>query len=385
MGVERLVSVDTKDAAQEATGRVKWVDCPTAFVKAVVRCLSMESMDVAPLSWRAVVGALFALSAAACEGSRPVDDEPDANGIVTQGNDAAIQVPQADAGHDSGARVEPDASSAEAGLDASVSDAAPAASDAASEAGAQGGGADASSACPTPAEEKFSFFLTSHRALQREAGNRDGFGGNFGGLKGADAICQRIAESSSPCQKAKVWRAFLSTSTVDAIDRIGEGPWYDRAGRLLANTKADLLQDRPRGAHVMIANDLPNEEGVPNHNPDGTGTLDNHQTLTGSGPDGRLYKQGQAGGAGSSTSCGGEAWSVQGATCWDWTSAEPKGCPRVGHSWPRQGSGINWISVWNEGGCAPGGDLNENGGLDGTRRVGSAGGYGGFYCFAVRP
>jgi hypothetical protein len=29
--------------------------------------------------------------------------------------------------------------------------------------------------------------------------------------------------------------------------------------------------------------------------------------------------------------------------------------------------------------------LDERGGLDGTRRVGSAGGYGGFYCFAVTP
>jgi hypothetical protein len=335
--------------------------------------------------FRRSVFAALAFSAAGCDGTRPVDDQPDASGSVTQG-DAAIQAPQADAGGDAGVRMDLDASGADAMLDAKLPmDAAPLTSDAASDTGAEGGEPDGSIACPSAAEEKFSFFLTSHRALQREAGNRDGFGGNLGGLKGADGICQRIAESSSPCQKAKVWRAFLSTSTVDAIDRIGEGPWYDRAGRLLANTKADLLQDRPRGAHVMIANDLPNEEGVPNHNPDGTGSLDNHQTLTGSGTDGRLYKQGQAGSTGSSTSCGGEAWSVQGATCWDWTSAEPKGCPRVGHSWPRQGSGINWISVWNEGGCAPGGDLSENGGLDGTRRVGSAGGYGGFYCFAVRP
>jgi hypothetical protein len=250
------------------------------------------------------------------------------------------------------------------------------------------GGATGSGACPTEAEQKFSFFLTSHKALQRESGSRDGFGGNFGGLKGADGICQRIAESSSACQKNKVWRAFLSTTSVDAIDRIGEGPWYDRLGRLLANNKADLLNDRPRGANAVIANDFPNEHGVPNHDPEGTGALDNHQILTGSGTDGRLYKQAEsadAGPRGSSTACNGEVWSAERATCWDWTSAEPLGCPRVGHSWPRQGSGINWISVWNEGGCAPGDNLADRGGLDGTRRVGSAGGYGGFYCFAVRP
>jgi hypothetical protein len=49
----------------------------------------------------------------------------------------------------------------------------------------------------------------------------------------------------------------------------------------------------------------------------------------------------------------------------------------------------NWISYFNEGGCAPGGpladDTNHPEGLDGTPRVGSAGGYGGWYCFAVMP
>jgi hypothetical protein len=308
---------------------------------------------------------------------------------VVASNDGGAVV-ASEAGSDSGVRGVQDAGSADAALDAAL-DAAIEASmpvDAASTPSTDGGDSSASSVCPSEAEQKFSFFLISHSALRREAGNQDGFGGNFGGLKGADAICQRIAQHSSPCQSGKVWRAFLSTSTVDAIDRVGEGPWYDRLGRLLASAKADLLQDRPRGANVMIANDLPNEDGVPNRNPDGTGQVDNHQILTGSGSDGRLYKQTEMAGAdegGSSTSCGGEAWSAQRATCWDWTSAEPKGCPRVGHSWPRQGSGLNWISVWNEGGCAPGGNLTEAGGLDGTRRVGSAGGYGGFYCFAVRP
>ena len=75
---------------------------------------------------------------------------------------------------------------------------------------------------------------------------------------------------------------------------------------------------------------------------------------------------------------------VEQATCWGWTSKAPQGCPRVGHSW-RAMSGTNWISAWNEGGCAPGGTLEEMGRLDGTRRVGSAGGYGGWYCFAVMP
>jgi hypothetical protein len=241
---------------------------------------------------------------------------------------------------------------------------------------------DASVACATPEEEKFSFFMISLKAVRRESGSAEGFGGNLGGIRGADAICQRVAESSSACQRGKVWRAFLSTTKEHAIDRIGKGPWHDRLGRLFANALPDLLHDRPMGAHAQIINDLPNEEGVPNRNPDGTGNVDNHQTLTGTGADGKLYNQSDAG-RGVACGANGEAWSAEKATCWDWTSDKPEGCPHVGHSWPRQGSGLNWISIGNEGGCAPGVMLADRGGLDGTRRVGSAGGYGGFYCFAV--
>jgi hypothetical protein len=245
-----------------------------------------------------------------------------------------------------------------------------------------GSGGGSVNTCTTPEETKFSFFLVSNRALQRESGSPDGFGGDFKGIAGADGICQRVAEFVSPCQKSKVWHAFLSTTTVNAIERIGVGPWYDRKGRLLANNLTDLMKDRPMGADPAIANDFPNEEGTPNHNPDGTGLVDNHETLTGTGLDGKIYTQDPTGSK--STSCGDASWSKEAATCWGWTSKEPKGCPRVGHSWPAQLSGVNWISVWNEGGCAPGGNFNA-GSLDGTRRVGAAGGYGGYYCFAVRP
>jgi len=43
-----------------------------------------------------------------------------------------------------------------------------------------------------------------------------------------------------PGSGVKGWRAFLSTTTEDAIDRIGEGPWYDRVG-----TDLRAHQDRP--------------------------------------------------------------------------------------------------------------------------------------------
>jgi hypothetical protein len=259
-------------------------------------------------------------------------------------------------------------------------------------------------ACPTANEGKFSFFLISNKALIREGGaDASGMfsklGGNLGGIQGADGICQRVAEFVSPCQKNKVWRAFLSTTTVGAIDRIGTGPWYDRNGRRWASSLAALMADRPSDADPAIKNDPPNEEGVPNHNPDGTGQVDNHEILTGTGTNGRVHQQSATGGNGSSQcgrdvgGTGAAAWSADRATCWNWTRNTPEGCPRVGRSWctnpsctpPGSGSGTNWMSVWNEGGCAPGGTLAQTGGLDGTRRVGSAGGYGGFYCFAVMP
>jgi hypothetical protein len=71
-------------------------------------------------------------------------------------------------------------------------------------------------------------------------------------------------------------------------------------------------------------------------------------------------------------------------TCNDWTSAERSGKPHCGHSWPRQGSGVNWMSALKEGGCAPGINLKEQGGPN-APTVGSGGGYGGIYCFALTP
>ncbi|HMA91851.1 MAG TPA: hypothetical protein VKP30_04150, partial [Polyangiaceae bacterium] len=91
---------------------------------------------------------------------------------------------------------------------------------------------------PAASTEKFSFFVTSYKAIAELAGTEDGFGGDLrygetgdgSGLRGADKICTEIAERSM-AKNGKTWRAFLSTSVVDAIDRVGEGPWYDRRGR----------------------------------------------------------------------------------------------------------------------------------------------------------
>jgi hypothetical protein len=335
-----------------------------------------------------------------------------------------------------------------------------------------GGQADAESG----AAQHFSFFVTSLRALQELSGNNLGFGGDlrFGetglgaGLRGADKICGAIAERSKSGSSAKQWRAFLSAADdgtgkpVHAIDRIGTGPWYDRLGRTLAPTLASLLGTRPQGGDPAIANDFPNEDGVPNHRPDPTTEqVDNHDMLTGTNDRGQLY---------AATS-----------TCLDWTSntgdVTREGRPRVGHSWPRTGAaggdgtlppcdqdggfvcdgglsppfgdggfpplddggfgpplgdggfpqpgdggfgprpgdpppsgdggfgprgmsdggfgppsvgGVgdinNWMSSLDESGCAPGVSLIEMGAPQATSNtVGSGGGYGGFYCFALAP
>ncbi len=269
------------------------------------------------------------------------------------------------------------------------------------------GGTDTATADDTAADdstgeelpsEPFSFFVTSLIAMQELSGNPEGFGGDLrygedgpgAGLRGADKICAEIAERSMPGAGAKPWRAFLSAvadengAQVDAIDRIGEGPWYDRLGRLIAANRDDILTERPTGIDPVIEIDLPNEDGVPNHQPDPTmEEVDNHDTLTGTNEDGKLY---------SAT-----------ATCNDWTgNTGSEGRPRVGHSWTRMmggpgpgpgpgpgmgdGSPDNWMSALDESGCAPGVSLIEMGPPDpNSDTVGSGGGYGGIYCFSLIP
>ena len=79
------------------------------------------------------------------------------------------------------------------------------------------------------APANMSFFVTSANP---------GKGGNLGGLAGADAHCQSLAQAVGA--GGKTWRAYLSTNTVDAKDRIGNGPWYNVKGQLIAQNVADL-------------------------------------------------------------------------------------------------------------------------------------------------
>lgn len=219
--------------------------------------------------------------------------------------------------------------------------------------------------------EKFSFFYTSLDGMRRLSKSPNGFGGDlrFGeatGLEGADKICQTLAADVGFGNKT--WRAFLSAvkgpdgMQVNAIDRIGMGPWYDRRGRVIAMNRAGLVGagDRPVGDATAV-NDLPDETGQ------GTKRLgDTHDVMTGSNTKGELRTPG-----------------VLANTCMDWTSATARGVIQMGHAWPA-GSGTHWIQVHTEGSCAAGVNLVQTGPGNGTS-IGAGGGWGGYYCFALTP
>ena len=84
-------------------------------------------------------------------------------------------------------------------------------------------------------QNNMSFFVTS-------AGS--GKGGDLGGLAGADAHCQALAQAAGA--GGKTWRAYLSSNTppggqaTNARDRIGNGPWQNAKGVVIAKDVNDL-------------------------------------------------------------------------------------------------------------------------------------------------
>jgi hypothetical protein len=66
--------------------------------------------------------------------------------------------------------------------------------------------------------------------------------GNFGGLVGADAFCQGLADAAGVGNKT--WVAYLSITGTAARDRIGLGPWNDAAGDpiVFCNKGQDCVQ-----------------------------------------------------------------------------------------------------------------------------------------------
>src|SRR5580692_4114057 len=89
-----------------------------------------------------------------------------------------------------------------------------------------------------PQAPNMTFFVTS-------AG--PGKGADLGGLEGADAHCQTLAQTVGA--GGKTWHAYLSTQAagggqaVNARDRIGHGPWQNFKKEVVAQNVEDLHSD----------------------------------------------------------------------------------------------------------------------------------------------
>ena len=77
-----------------------------------------------------------------------------------------------------------------------------------------------------------------------------GDGANLGGREGANQHCQNLASAAGAGNRT--WHAYLSTVAaggqpdIHARDQIGEGPWYNADGRIIAANVADLHGDVQR-------------------------------------------------------------------------------------------------------------------------------------------
>ena len=173
------------------------------------------------------------------------------------------------------------------------------------------------------AQPPMSFFVTSEGP---------GNGGDLGGLAGADAHCQALAESVG--RGASTWRAYLSqaqapgVAQVNARDRIGTGPWHNANGDLIAANVADLHEDR-NNVRKYTALDENGEEV------NGRGDQPNrHDILTGSDSMGRVAPG-----------------SAMTATCNNWTSSSD-GSAMVGHHDRLGGPNASWNAVHSSRGCS---------------------------------
>jgi hypothetical protein len=184
-----------------------------------------------------------------------------------------------------------------------------------------------------------SFFVTSVGV---------GDGANLGGLEGADAHCQALAETAGFGQRT--WRAYLSTEAPDtrgisARDRIGIGPWYNALGELIASD-LDELHLNPN----IVKRTALDEHG---HPVPGRGDSPNeHDMLTGTQEDGTAY-----------------APDAVDHTCNNWTSNN-EGNAQVGHHDRHGGGNTSWNAAHATTGCS-------------QAALQSTGGAGLFYCFAA--
>lgn len=191
-------------------------------------------------------------------------------------------------------------------------------------------------------QREMSFFVTS---------SNPGKGADLGGLEGADNYCQSLATAAGAGNRT--WRAYLSatadssSSVVNARDRIGNGPWKNSSGVIIANNLEELHGNNNLNKQTAL-----NEKGAVVN---GRGDTPNmHDILTGSDPRGMVI-------AGDTDT-----------TCSNWKSGD-QGSVMLGHH-DRLGladdeASRSWNSSHMSRGCS----------LDDLR---STGGAGLFYCFA---
>jgi hypothetical protein len=180
-----------------------------------------------------------------------------------------------------------------------------------------------------------------------------GKGADFGGLAGADAFCQKLAQAAGA--GGKTWRAYLSTqaaggaAAVNAKDRIGKGPWQNAKGVVVAKDVADLhgaSNNLNKQTAITEKGDVVNGRGdQPNQ----------HDILTGTQMDGTAFPAGDD------------------KTCANWTSSTT-GAAQVGHH-DRTGldtspPALSWNSSHVTQGCSA--DV-----------LPKTGGNGYLYCFAA--
>jgi hypothetical protein len=178
-----------------------------------------------------------------------------------------------------------------------------------------------------------------------------GDGGNLGGLEGADAHCQSLAEAAGAGDRT--WHAYLSTQgddAVDARDRIGTGPWANAEGLIMAADVENLHYDNSNfnWEHTLDENGEQFASRI-----DGDPDFTEHDVLTGTRIDGTAFPAGDD------------------MTCNNWTS-NSEGGAHVGHAdrYSFSTPGSPWNSSHNTPGCT-----QEN--------LVSVGGAGLLYCFAI--
>ncbi|MEY4546986.1 MAG: hypothetical protein RL685_3181 [Pseudomonadota bacterium] len=192
--------------------------------------------------------------------------------------------------------------------------------------------------------------------------------GNLGGLAGADQICDDLATAAGA--GSKTWRAYLSVANngapLHARDRIGTGPWMNAAGVMIA-ANLDALHALTGDENTFITEKNEKVNGQWNGANGMNGApVNEHDIVTGSGPDGRFI-----------TTLDATTMMPQQTTCNDWTSNTLTPGPQVGHTdgmGPMMATDMPRFTSWNGGhparGCS-------------TADLAPSGSTGRFYCFAT--